>query len=376
MNSESKFTEGLPPASRSHHDLPGAFGDDEDHLQLNQNQDHNEDGGADVKRKPFIAVPRDPIIKKAPADGDEEEEPEYEPEQHNRSHRRASSAGVTTDSGYVSGGAGGLAKRSHSRASASQGSIAPIPVLWTDSPSARDRSLADHDGERPSRASPFRRASSLRSFHTSTVGERERDERGSIRTAPSIGGSPGVRRRRTSLIQGSFASGAGTVGPSATPHFDETFHSRSQSADAGLSERQRVKLSKSQLKEGKKVAKIIKAEGKAEQKAIDEALRELADLQKMQKAAVKEESKAYAAYSKVLKEFRKTELEFFAARAKYERAQADLQAQEDAREASRAHARETTEMLQEKNREVEWLRAQKAVDDRERQAKVRQLTGK
>ena len=52
-------------------------------------------------------------------------------------------------------------------------------------------------------------------------------------------------------------------------------------------------------------------------------------------------------------------------------------------------------MLQEKNREVEWLRAQKAVDDvsellilelisnsqhcpwqREREAKVRQLTGK
>ena len=54
--------------------------------------------------------------------------------------------------------------------------------------------------------------------------DRERDDRGSIRTAPSIGGTPGVRRRRTSLIQGSFASGAGTVGPSATPHLDEAFH--------------------------------------------------------------------------------------------------------------------------------------------------------
>ena len=96
-----------------------------------------------------------------------------------------------------------------------------------------------------------------------------------------------MRRRRTSLIQGSFASGAGTVGPSATPHLDEAFHARSQSADAGLSERQRVKLSKAQLKEGKKVAKIIKAEGKAEQKAIDEAVKELADLQKLQRAAVK-----------------------------------------------------------------------------------------
>ena len=49
-------------------------------------------------------------------------------------------------------------------------------------------------------------------------------------------------------------------------------------ADAGL---------RLPVKEGKKVAKIIKAEGKAEQKAIDEAVKELADLQKLQRAAVK-----------------------------------------------------------------------------------------
>ena len=43
----------------------------------------------------------------------------------------------------------------------------------------------------------------------------------------------------------------------------------------------------SSVKEGKKVAKIIIAEGKAEKKALDDALKELADLQKLQKAAVK-----------------------------------------------------------------------------------------
>ena len=41
------------------------------------------------------------------------------------------------------------------------------------------------------------------------------------------------------------------------------------------------------VKEGKKVAKIIKAEGKAEQRALEDALKELADLQKLQKVAVK-----------------------------------------------------------------------------------------
>ena len=35
------------------------------------------------------------------------------------------------------------------------------------------------------------------------------------------------------------------------------------------------------------VTEIKKAEGKAEQKALDDALRELTDMQKMQKAAVK-----------------------------------------------------------------------------------------
>ena len=40
-----------------------------------------------------------------------------------------------------------------------------------------------------------------------------------------------------------------------------------------------------------------------------------------------------------------------------------VKAFEDSREASRLHAQDATEMLQEKNREVEWLRAQKAVDD-------------
>ena len=40
-----------------------------------------------------------------------------------------------------------------------------------------------------------------------------------------------------------------------------------------------------------------------------------------------------------------------------------LQSFEDAREAAREHAQEATEMLQEKNREIEWLRAQKAADD-------------
>ncbi|KAI1796824.1 hypothetical protein LXA43DRAFT_878795 [Ganoderma leucocontextum] len=363
VNSNSRFTEGLPAAAHSDPDLPGAFGDNDD--------------GANIKRKASLGAVYASVAQRAPAGGDEKEEAR-ELEQDS-SHRRAPSATLTADSGYASNG-NGKERRSPSRASDGDGSLAPIPILWTHSSHRGQPSLVDSEAhDRSSKGSPFRRAASLRSFRVGR-GEkdeyRDREERGSVKTAPSITGAAGLRRRRTSLVQGSFASGPGMVGPASTPVLDDAFHARSRSADLGLSERQRVKLSKGQIKEGKKVAKIIKAEGKAEQKAIDEAVRELGDLQKMQKTAVKEEGKAYAAYSKTLREFRKAELEFFAVRAKYERAQADLQAQEDAREASRAHARETTEMLQEKNREVEWLRAQKAVDDREREAKVRELTGK
>ena len=41
------------------------------------------------------------------------------------------------------------------------------------------------------------------------------------------------------------------------------------------------------VKDGKRLAAVIKAESKAEQKALDIAMRELADVQRMQKLAIK-----------------------------------------------------------------------------------------
>ncbi|KAI0649098.1 hypothetical protein C8Q79DRAFT_1007664 [Trametes meyenii] len=364
------------------------------------------DSPTPVSLNPSISVgaPRDPIVRKGPADGDEEEThiqmptPEMadqgepsSPLSNGPAHRRSTSA-PTSDSGY---GSTGGPRRPQSSASEASTGIEPVPILWTESPSqeahhraqAWQRSIDDDDDGQSGRPagrrqdSQFKRASSLRSFQSTSrresasvlsgAGGRDGEERVSVRTAPSV-----LRRRRVSLSGGSFASGAGTVGPAASPVMDDSFDARSRSAEMSLSEKQMAKLNRSQIKEGKKVVKVIKAEGKAEKKALDEAVKELADIQKLQKAAVKEEAKSYSSYAKVLRDFHKAELEFFAARAKYERAQADLQAHEDSREASKQHAAEATEMLQEKNREVEWLRAQKAVDDREREAKIRQLTGK
>lgn len=116
-------------------------------------------------------------------------------------------------------------------------------------------------------------------------------------------------------------------------------------------------------KEGKRLSKVLKSEAKAEAKAIDQAIRELADLQKMQRNALKEETRAVATHAKALRAFHKEDLEYLAARARYEKAQAELAVVEDTREAAREHAMEVTEMMQEKSKEVEWLRAQKAADD-------------
>lgn len=99
------------------------------------------------------------------------------------------------------------------------------------------------------------------------------------------------------------------------------------------------------VKEGKLVAKIIKKEAKVEKVALEQAVRELAELQRTQKYAVKvwnhhssclrdswlltyalqEEARASAAYGQALRTFHKEELAFLAAKARFERAQADVQ---------------------------------------------------
>ncbi|KAI0925823.1 hypothetical protein AcV5_008450 [Taiwanofungus camphoratus] len=324
--------------------------------------------GADIDDQPAVLVAPDPIASRF----HEHTETEYGEDQD---HGRKASTSTPSDSGYDST-RGRQRERSRSRSSRLSANMKPIPVLWADShdtpqPSPQPSWLRNLnlDGD-----SVKKRAASLRSFRTWT--DNDRGDRDSVRTTPVGSRFSADRRRRVSLSGGAFASGAGMVGPAATPKLDNGFQNRTTNAEAGLTPRQLSRIKKAEVKEGKRVAKIIKSEAKAEKKALEDATKELADIQKMQRTAVKEESKAYNAHAKVLRTFHREELEFFAARAKYERAQADLQAHEDAREAARSHAREITEMLQEKNREVEWLRAQKVVDDREREAKLRQLSGK
>ncbi|KAL6302429.1 hypothetical protein BKA93DRAFT_737038 [Sparassis latifolia] len=243
----------------------------------------------------------------------------------------------------------------------------PIPIIWNgkESQDEEQASWKRNQNQQTGGDTPVKRAASMRSYRSN---DRNRDSIGN--------GAFNERRQRASLSGGSFANGAGTIGPASIPPTDDGLEERNAKVDAVLSPKDKSKVDKAQRKDAKRMSKVIKSEGKAEQQALEAVIKELANIQKMQKDAIKEESKASDAHSRALKTFHKEEAEFFARRAGYERAQADLQALEDAREAASTRSHEITEMLQEKNREAEHLRTQKLIDDCEREARLKQLSGK
>lgn len=123
---------------------------------------------------------------------------------------------------------------------ASRTSLKPVPVVWKDGHPEVDDEEFEAGGDHRAR-----RAASMRSFRSS-ASRRDRDgyDHESIRSAPASRFSE--RRRRASLSGGSFAGGAGSIGPGATPRPDETesFVQRAKSAEAELTPKQKSKIEK------------------------------------------------------------------------------------------------------------------------------------
>ncbi|KAJ7475978.1 hypothetical protein FB451DRAFT_1366601 [Mycena latifolia] len=214
------------------------------------------------------------------------------------------------------------------------------------------------------------------------VPERKSSPAGHGRAA-SLGYAPSVSKRSVftsndgQTIGGStFINGAGTTGPDASVERNESLHQRAASADATLTEEQKARITKNGAKGNKQLAKIIQTEAKVEKKALSVAIKELSELQKIQKTAVKREAKAQAAYTKTLTKFQKYEAAFLAARAKFEASQSTLTSHTEALEISRNNAKESTASMQEKSQEVDGLRTMFDVDEREREVKMVELTGK
>ncbi|KAF4613868.1 hypothetical protein D9613_007613 [Agrocybe pediades] len=173
-----------------------------------------------------------------------------------------------------------------------------------------------------------------------------------------------------------FVNGAGTTGPFSTAEEDEALLMRAQEANASLTPKQRSKIAKTEAKNGRKLSKIIKSEAKLEKQSLETCIAELAELQKIQKHTLKSIARLSSTHSSLLSKFKKTEAAYLSAKLKYEREMAELQAEESALEAMRERGREATEKVQDKAAECDALRRVLAVDEREREVRLGELSGK
>lgn len=121
------------------------------------------------------------------------------------------------------------------------------------------------------------------------------------------------------------------------------------------------------------MAKIVKAEAKAQDETLKAAIKELKKLQVVQKTSGKEESDALAKHTKAVKLDQKAAAEFAKAKAVYETAQAELKTATERLENARNRAKQTTQEIKEKNLEVLQATEQKKTDDRERAAQLTAL---
>ncbi|KAF7970099.1 hypothetical protein HWV62_24968 [Athelia sp. TMB] len=190
--------------------------------------------------------------------------------------------------------------------------------------------------------------------------------------APTISPSAGSGHKQEGST---FANGASVTGPNAAVSAEEeaALHQRTATAESGLSEKVKSRLSKAEMKDNKRLSKIIRAEGKAEAAALKTAITELSQLQAQQTLATKREAKAHAVHAKALALHMKTESKYMLLKAEYERNAGDMRAKEEALEAERANAREVSERTAEQAKEVERLRLQTAADEREREAKLNEM---
>ncbi|KAI6123576.1 hypothetical protein EDD16DRAFT_1546659 [Pisolithus croceorrhizus] len=301
--------------------------------------------------------------------------------------------------GYeVEGKANGISGRRKSRTQSQQLSRTyGSPKLNSPRNAKASNDRADEaaaDTNDPIRPEQARRTSSFHSLPELT-GDRNRDDE-SLTKFKSSG--DGVRRkasvRTTRTTASAFVDGSALTGPNAEPDVDESIYRRGASAERTLSKKEKEKIYKEEMKESKQLSKLLKLEAMTEKTALNAAICKLASLQDLHKDAIKREAKAETAHAKAVAAVQKAESKYHEAkaqaaearakaevrvleeRAKLEGKEAEVKAQEERIEAEKQIVRELEERLAECAREVERLRIIKATDERERMAKIMELSGK
>jgi len=201
------------------------------------------------------------------------------------------------------------------------------------------------------------------------------------------------RSTHTTRTASAFANGAPLTGPDAEPDVDETLFVRGEKAERSLTQKQKDRIAKQEKRESRKFGKLLKTDSSNEKVALDSALRNLSTLQGLHKEAIKRETRAEASHAKALSAAQKAESRFheekarmaevraraearcIEERARWEGKQGELQAQQERLSSTRETVRETEIRITECAREVERLRVVKAMDEREREAKLTELVG-
>ena len=172
------------------------------------------------------------------------------------------------------------------------------------------------------------------------------------------GGTVGSRR-------GAFGRGAGaSIGtqPEEVLGRDD-IHARAELSERILDEATLRRLSTMEKKDAKRLAKVIKSEGKAESKAVSGSIKELERIVKLQKEAAHAERKSQLRLTKWTGKEHKARLRFLKEKERYEKIEAELRNAENDYEERRDHAGGLTAQVAEKTQELDDLRGQKAADD-------------
>lgn len=207
---------------------------------------------------------------------------------------------------------GGLASPSLLSDTAEEEPEAPRPLAHRQSSGWLPAEDVDEDPQlqqqqQPSGAAPKRSSTLLRK--NNSISRRSNYSRRA--TSPSMAESVGHKSVFTNAegrpVAGStFINGAGVTGPNAMAQADPSLHERRATADGQLTVKQRKQIEKAEgeyhdcpsshvyslsaiciVKDGRRLTKVIKTEGKIEKQALQVAVKELGELQKFQENAVK-----------------------------------------------------------------------------------------
>ncbi|CDZ96983.1 hypothetical protein [Phaffia rhodozyma] len=137
-----------------------------------------------------------------------------------------------------------------------------------------------------------------------------------------------------------------------------------------ISAREMAKINKAEHKDNKKLAKVMKSEAKEEQRRLDDAIKELARLQKSAKESTIIEAKSGKFHLEGVKAEQKAHAKLLEVQAWYDQVAADLKSREAEhqvnQEASATHLR----LIQEQTARIDLMRENKSRDDRERAEKL------